>query len=364
MKPVVLAWLWLIWPLTASGSCDWPLWQQYKAVMMSEDGRIIDHASPRAITTSEGQSYALFFALVANDRPAFAQLLHWTENNLAGGDLSARLPAWQWGKGDDGRWQVLDSNNAADSDLWMAYSLLEAGRLWQRSDYTRLGRELLWRSAAESLHVLPGLGLTLLPGKQGFEKPEGWKLNPSYLPLPLLARFAEEARIWQDLGEASRRLLQVSAPVGLAPDWVQWETAGDVGLNSEPGSYDAIRVYLWLGLAAPGTPGRDTLLDHFRPMLALTRQAGLPPERVNTATGSAEGTGPAGFSAALLPMLEALPEYEPELERQVQRLRDQPPAADAYYDRSLLLFGLGWHQQRYRFNQQGRLQLAKEVACE
>ncbi|WP_107850631.1 cellulose synthase complex periplasmic endoglucanase BcsZ [Oceanimonas marisflavi] len=365
MRLVVLAWLWLIWPLSAPGACDWPLWQQYKAAMMSDDGRIIDHASPRAITTSEGQSYALFFALVANDRLAFERLLRWTQNNLAGGDLSARLPAWRWGKSGSGHWQVLDGNNAADSDLWIAYSLLEAGRLWQRPDYTRLGRELLWRSAAESLRVLPGLGLTLLPGKQGFEKPAGWKLNPSYLPLPLLARFAEEAQIWQDLGEVSHRLLLASAPRGVAPDWMWWRTGEGPDLKAtETGSYDAIRVYLWLGLAAPGTPGRDALLEHFRPMLAQTRQRGVPPERVNAVTGGAEGTGPAGFSAALLPMLAAWPEYQAELERQLQRLRDEPPGANVYYGRSLLLFGLGWHQQRYRFDQRGRLHPAWETVCE
>lgn len=360
-----LAGLWLLLPLSALGAeCGWPLWQQYKAAMMSEDGRIIDGASPRAITTSEGQSYALFFALVANDKPAFAQLLRWTENNLAGGDLVARLPAWLWGESDEGDWRVLDPNNAADSDLWIAYSLLEAGRLWHQPEYTRRGRALLWRSAAESLHWLPGLGLTLLPGKQGFEKAEGWKLNPSYLPLPLLARFAEEARVWKDVYESSLHLLKVSAPQGLAPDWLWWQRSGAPELTAlETGSYDAIRVYLWAGLAAPGSPGRSELLVHFRPMLAHVRQTGAPPERTNTVTGAFNGTGPVGFSAALLPMLAALPDQASELKRQLQRLHEQPPTADAYYDRSLLLFGMGNYEQRYRFDQQGRLMLAKESTC-
>ena len=41
----------------------------------------------------------MFFALVANDRARFDKLLSWTEANLAGGDLTQRLPAWSWGKG-------------------------------------------------------------------------------------------------------------------------------------------------------------------------------------------------------------------------------------------------------------------------
>lgn len=363
MKAVVLALLWLLMPLPARPACDWPLWQQYKAAMMSEDGRIIDHSSAQAITTSEGQSYGLFFALVANDAAAFASLLSWTQNNLAQGDLSARLPAWQWGRAREGDWQVLDDNNAADSDLWIAYSLLEAGRLWRRPDYTRLGRELLWRSAAQSLRMMPGLGLGLLPGNAGFDKPRGWTLNPSYLPLPLLARFAGESVVWQDLAASTRRLLLNSAPAGLAPDWILWSADGRPG-PGELGSYDAIRVYLWLGLMAPSAPGRAELLAHYGPMLTLTRQAGVPPERVNAVTGAAEGTGPAGFSAALLPMLTAVPGFEMVVARQRERLRLNPPAPDAYYDRSLLLFALGWEEQRYRFDEQGRLHVPWEDSCE
>ncbi|WP_298719359.1 cellulose synthase complex periplasmic endoglucanase BcsZ [uncultured Oceanisphaera sp.] len=363
MKAPLMVLLWLLLPLPAWPDCDWPLWQQYKAAMMSKDGRIIDYSSPQAITTSEGQSYALFFALVANDKAAFERVLRWTQNNLAGGDLSTRLPAWQWGQGEDGDWRILDGNNAADSDLWIAYSLLEAGRLWQQPEYRRLGRELLWRSAAQSLRMMPGLGLGLLPGNTGFDKPRGWMLNPSYLPLPLLARFGGEAAVWQDLAISTRRLLLNTAPAGLAPDWVMWSVDGQSGLG-EIGSYDAIRVYLWLGLSAPDTPGRDELLAHYTPMLAMTRQAGVPPERVNAVTGHTEGVGPAGFSAALLPMLAAIPGFEAEQARQRERLRTRPPAPEAYYDRSLLLFGLGWEEQRYRFDKKGRLLVPWEDSCE
>ncbi len=94
--------------------------------MIDSQGRVIDH-SAQDRTTSEGQSYAMFFALVDNDRIRFDKLLNWTEVNLAGGDLTQRLPAWSWGKSPDGSWKILDQNPAADADLWIAYSLLEAG---------------------------------------------------------------------------------------------------------------------------------------------------------------------------------------------------------------------------------------------
>ncbi|VFS42234.1 endoglucanase [Enterobacter cancerogenus] len=58
-------------------ACTWPAWEQFKQDYMSEGGRVIDPSDARKITTSEGQSYGLFFALVANDRKAFDQLLSW-----------------------------------------------------------------------------------------------------------------------------------------------------------------------------------------------------------------------------------------------------------------------------------------------
>src|SRR5881409_3271699 len=93
---------------------DWlPLWKSYAAAFMDNQIRVIDHdAGDR--TTSEGQAYGMFFALVANDRSRFDGLLHWTETNLASGDLATHLPSWLWGRGPNDKWGVLDSNSASD----------------------------------------------------------------------------------------------------------------------------------------------------------------------------------------------------------------------------------------------------------
>lgn len=45
----------------------WPLWQAYGQRMIAGDGRVLDRTAGDR-TTSEGQAYAMFFALVANDR--------------------------------------------------------------------------------------------------------------------------------------------------------------------------------------------------------------------------------------------------------------------------------------------------------
>lgn len=163
-----------------------------------------------------GQSYGLFFALVANDRPTFDKLLEWTENNLAAGDLSAHLPAWLWGEDDKKRWTVLDTNTASDADLWIAYNLLEAGRLWKSRRYQTLGTLLLQRIGREEVADIPGLGLMLLPGKIGFVAQDRWRLNPSYLPPQLLARFAALNGPWRAMQKTNQRLLLETAPHGFS----------------------------------------------------------------------------------------------------------------------------------------------------
>ena len=81
----------------------------------------------------------MFFALVANDHARFDRMLAWTEVNLAQGDLTLHLPAWYWAKDSSGKWKVQDPNSASDADVWMAYTLLEAGRLWNSPRYSDHG---------------------------------------------------------------------------------------------------------------------------------------------------------------------------------------------------------------------------------
>ncbi|WP_375056618.1 cellulose synthase complex periplasmic endoglucanase BcsZ [Zobellella sp. DQSA1] len=350
----------LLAPLAWAG-CDWPEWHGFKEAYIGPEGRVIDPVDGRDITTSEGQSYGMFFALVADDREAFERLLRWTEENLAEGDLTARLPAWLWGRDEQRQWSVLDDNSASDSDLWIAYALLEAGRLWQIRKYRVLGTLLLQRIAREEVMDIPGLGMMLLPGRIGFAKESHWTLNPSYLPPQLLARFAELEGPWREMRGNNLRLWLESAPRGLVPDWISWH--GSRGwqpaeTSGSRGSYDAIRSYLWAGMLAGGDPDRVRLLEHLQPMVELTTDAG-PPERVDAQTGEAVGRGPVGFSAALLPMLQngAL------ADAQRRRLATNPPGDQAYYDSVLTLFGLGWDQRRYRFDEAGKLLPEWDQSC-
>ncbi len=337
----------------------WVLWQNFQKHLISEDGRVIDYHSPALHSTSEGQAYALFMALVNNDRERFDQLLRWTENNLAQGDLHARLPAWQWGRKEDKSWGVLDANSASDADLWLAYSLAEAGRLWSRPHLTTLAKSLTKRILAEESARLPGLGRMLLPGPRGFAMQDGrWRLNPSYLPLQLL-RYMEQLLPemgWQEILDNTLTLLQAHR-LGLISDWILYDKQhrflADT-THGNRGSYDAIRVYLWAGMLHPEEPARATVLNLLAPMARLIEELGAPPRSIDTKTGRADAPGPPGFSAALLPLLQSLhhPRLMAQLQSQARSVLQHP---DHYYDQVLALFALGWVEGRYRFDRHGYL---------
>lgn len=344
---------------------DWPDWNAFKAALLEEGGRIVDSSDPRRITTSEGQSYAMFFALVAGDKATFERLRSWTENNLAEGDMTRRLPAWLWGQKPDGSWGTLDDNAASDADLWIAYSLLEAGRLWREPRYTASGILLQKQILQREVVDLPGLGFTLLPAPFGFQlAPDAWRLNPSYMPLPLLRKFAtrEPASRWPGVLASTARILVESSPKGYAPDWIRYRAKQgfDGGADGATlGSYDAIRVYLWLGLSHATDPLSTPLRTHFQPLAnwleQSAKQDSIPPERIQTRDGSVvSANGPIGFSMALLPYLQ-LYGASAALAAQRRRYVQSPPAAGEYYNRVLTLFGMGADEGRYQFAADGSL---------
>jgi len=366
------------------GEAAWPLWQAFSTHFVQADGRVLDASTPRLHSSSEGQSYGMFFALVANDRTAFERLWRWTVNNLASGDIGSRLPAWYWGRKDDGSWGILDDNSASDADLWFAYALLEAAGRWARPDYQRDAQALLARIESEEVASLPGLGPMLLPGRAHFERPDHlWQLNASYLPLPVLRRLAVASPKgpWAHIAENTAALLEAATPRGYVADWVAYRaTSPRRGLfvvdpvKGDVGSYDAIRAYLWAGMAASSDPLSGRMLQALSGMAASTASTGIPPERVKTSTGLAEGSGPFGFSAALVPYFTA--RDQPWLATMQRRraealLRDSLQAASAgqgrqppYYDVVLSLFGLGWAEDRFRFLRTGQVQLSWEKTCQ
>ena len=346
------------------------LWQAYAAHFLSFDGRIIDPQGGDR-TTSEGQSYALFFALVNNDRARFDLALRWTEANLAKNDLGSHLPAWEWGKRKDGSWGPIDPNSAADSDLWIAYDLIEAGRLWKEPKYATIGQQMLHAIARHETATLPGFGPVLLPGEYGFHLKNSWILNPCYTPLFLLNRMAkvDPAGPWVGIAMNQPELIERSSPGGFAMDWVSYtpgsgflpSLANAVKMDGAVGSYDAIRVYTWAGMTNAGQPEQREILRTLHGMQEYLAQHAAPPEKVSALGVPLSNDGPVGFSAAVLPFLASLGQTA-EVAGQLQRVESQLDEktglygkVPTYYDQNLILFGLGWTEKQFRFSPGGEL---------
>ncbi|TWC23408.1 endoglucanase [Pseudomonas sp. SJZ085] len=360
----------------------WPLWESWATRYIQDDGRMLSSSMEANHSTSEGQSYGMLFALISNDQARFEHLWAWTRANLLGSDPATRLPGWLWGQGKDGQWQLQDANSASDADLWIVYSLLEAARLWQRPEYRVDALQLLKTIESKLVVTLPGLGKMLLPGPEGFVQPDHlWRLNPSYLPRPLLLRLAKEQPKgpWKEIADNTVKLIRSASPKGYVGDWVGYRgTSAQSGLFvTDPikgglGSYDAIRVYLWAGMTPKIDPAAPKLLEALDGMAQSTASTGVPPEKAQVMSAAVDGTGPFGFSAALVPYFIA--KGHPWLaEQQQRRAQDGIAAAFAkgsgqdadplYYNVMLSLFGLGWAEKRYQFRDDGTLTLSWETSC-
>lgn len=346
-------------------SCNspWPQWKAYKSRFIQDDGRVVEY-SQGGRSTSEAQAYALFHALVANDPKTFQRVLSWTIDNLADGDLGSQLPAWHWGRNKQGNWGIIDNNSASDADMWLAYALLEAGRLWSNPDYNALAEKVLINIEALETTRIPGIGPIVLPGRRGFTLDnDRWKLNPSYFPLQILQRFAERenGHYWQQIRDSAYQLLMLSSQHGALPDWVIYQKdKGIVEETDEPlaGSYDAIRAYLWLGTLSDRDPKKHPLIQK----LSFSCEIGAPPpEKINLRSGIKSGISPIGFSAALAPYFKArhaqhcLHEALRRIDKNWHKgLLARKPV---YYDQNLALFGLAWLEKRYQFALDGKLLL-------
>jgi len=350
--------------MVAKAESTWQDWDVFASRFITADGRVVDLTFDRK-STSEGQSYALFLALVANQRPQFDTLLKWTSDNLADGQLGDKLPAWLWGLRDDGSWGVKDANSASDADLWIAYSLLEAARLWKAPAYAEIGHKLLKQIRDHEVAQAGRVGPVLLPGSYGFTLDKGrfW-LNPSYLPGFMFRYFAlvDPKGPWQSIWDGYLRMAPAIYRTGVAPDMFVVDSTGVVFADTQrdpSSSYDAIRVYLWAGMSGPSN---QVLVKHLSRYAEIIHQSGLPPEKVNplTAVPIKSNYSPIGYSGAVLPFLSALNDT-PALEKQRDRVNTATQhakhgEATNYYDQVLLLFGKGWLDGQYRFDEQGRLQ--------
>lgn len=109
------------------------LWSYYRHRYIV-DGRVVSW-DEQAITTSEGQGYAMLRAVWSNDRSTFDRVWSWTKQNLQ--IRNDKLLAWKW-KG-----KVLSSHSATDADQDIALALILASRRFDQLAYEKEGLAIL-----------------------------------------------------------------------------------------------------------------------------------------------------------------------------------------------------------------------------
>ena len=219
---------------------DWSLFKQH---FLQPEGCVVDTVQ-YGISHSEGQGVTMLLAVYYDDRATFDAVWQWTRRNLQVRD--DRLLAWRWSPKDG----VTDRNNATDGDMFLAWALLRAHRKWQDPGYLDAAMETIHAIRRQLLRKT-SRGMVLLPGMEGFDKPEGIVINLSYWLFPALQDFAkvDPAPEWAELQQTGINLL-LEGHFGrwsLPADWI---LLGDK-LAPAPGlpprfGYDAVRIPLYL----------------------------------------------------------------------------------------------------------------------
>lgn len=303
------------------------IWRDYAERFISDEGRVLDTGN-NDVTHTEGQGWAMLFAVAFNDRPRFQALWSWTRENLD--VLDSGLLAWRYQPHQTP--PVQDLNNASDGDLLIAWALHRAARKWREPDYERQSRRL--RRAIRRHLIDDYAGYTvLLPARRGFKHDGYVVLNLSYWVTPALRDFAraEPDGPWRRLMLDGERLLR-AARFGahrLPPDWLRLSDNGELRVADQwppRFGFEAIRVPLYAVWA-----GRSEQAG-LAAVSAYWREAanGRPPAWIDLVDGDTADYPLSRGGMAVRSLLLGMPGKMPE------HIRPE----DDYYSASLLV--LSW----------------------
>jgi endoglucanase len=244
--------------LIQAAAASEPDWANFKQRFMESDGHVVDRTQGN-ISHSEGQGFAMLLAVHYGDSAAFSQIWQWTQRHLQVRDDN--LLAWRWQPGNG----ITDKNNASDGDLLVAWSLLRAYEKWHTPAYLKASQKIA-QDIRGKLLKKTGHGLILLPGIEGFDKPEGITINLSYWVFPALREIgrADPAPEWDELAKSGIAILQYAkfGRWGLPPDWLLLDgKVKPANGHPERFSYDAVRIPLYL---LWGHQESDALLKPYR----------------------------------------------------------------------------------------------------
>ncbi|WP_299668212.1 glycosyl hydrolase family 8 [uncultured Psychromonas sp.] len=228
-------------------------WIVYKQQFI-ESGRVLDGENNN-ISSSEGQGFALLFAVFSNDRDQFQEMWAWTQKNMQREDHLFRQQYTATEKGLCDNQCISAQRNASNGDIIIAWALLAAENKWDRQIYLVEGLRVLDVIKTKLIRQKFGYQL-ILPSETGFELPDdSIQLNLSYWVFPAFNLFAEVTGdpIWAEVYKSGTSLLE-TARFG---DWnlpADWMILSDdkvtlEGANSTEYGENANRLPLYLMLA-------------------------------------------------------------------------------------------------------------------
>ena len=216
------------------------------------DGRVV-RRDQGGDTVSEGVSYALLLAQVAEDPVAERRIWAWAQEHLRRPDGLLSYLA-------DAQGDVLDDEVATDGDLVVAWALSRSRQPELRDEAGPLLAAVRKRTV---VFRPPGPLLAAGPWATG----EPATLNPSYWVLPALRAVG-----WDDLAAPVGPALDAVGADGLPPDWARQDgsrlSAGPDPSGRFPQAQyglDAQRVTVWL--AADCDPANRVRAAGHRPLL-------------------------------------------------------------------------------------------------
>ena len=291
-------------------------WETFRQAFVHPEGRVVDTGQNR-ISHSEGQGFAMLFAVLYGDRAAFDRIWQWTRRHLQVREDA--LLAWRWDAG-----AVTDRNNASDGDVLVAWALARAAEAWQQPEYAAAARRIA-QDIRQKLLRRASHGLVLIPGMEGFEKPEGLTINLSYWVFPAFPGLArvDPAPEWDELSRSGIAILQYAyfGRWRLPPDWLRLaERVVPAGNPPERFGFDAMRIPVYLVWSRRDTenllrPYRD-FWGHFAGARDLPAWTNLKDDSVDTHGAGAGVRASAQLvaehpraSAERLPALDAQQSY-------------------------------------------------------
>ncbi len=269
-------------------------WHRFRHRFVAGDGRVIDSGNGD-ISHSEGQGYAMLFAVAAGERDAFDELRGWTRRVLQRKD---GLHYWRY----DPRQHpaITDPNAAADGELLIAWALLRAADRWHDATYRAEAHQVI-EAFEDRLVRRIGSRLVIIPWDfADLESPR--VINPSYFIFPAIQDIAVETQsnLWMELYKNCLDLVQSArfGPLDLPPDWLAIGDDNRLGIWQQRNpyfGYDAIRIPLYLVWAGHDS---DAFLGRFERAWAPFRGRAAPDWFNLTAQGGhSKDHAPPGFAA-------------------------------------------------------------------